>query len=114
MSGWLLNQLDSPDFAWRTKNSLLGIVEYTGKAIVCQGNFSTRSWVCLGAFSAGIRGVFGVEVEGRFSMIWRGSSGVFEAHPGTPVPSTPYSPFFFITTEGKHPRGSRGGVSGWS
>ena len=24
LSGWLLNQLDSPDFAWRTKNSLLG------------------------------------------------------------------------------------------
>jgi hypothetical protein len=23
LSGWLLNQLDSPDFAWRTKNSLL-------------------------------------------------------------------------------------------
>ena len=24
--------------------------------------------------------------EGVFSVIWRGSSGVFEAHPGTPVP----------------------------
>jgi hypothetical protein len=24
LSGWFLNQLDSPDFAWRTKNSLLG------------------------------------------------------------------------------------------
>ena len=45
--------------------------------------------------------------EGAFSTIWGGSSGVFEAHPGTPVPSAPYSPFF-ITTEGKHPRGSRG------
>jgi hypothetical protein len=32
---------------------------------------------------------------------------VFETHPGTPVPSAPYSPSF-ITTEGKHPRGSRG------
>ena len=32
---------------------------------------------------------------------------VFEAHPGTPVPSAPYSPSF-ITTEGKHPRDSRG------
>ena len=38
-------------------------------------------------------------------MIWRGSSGVLEAHRGTPVPSAPYSPSF-ITTEGKHPRGS--------
>jgi hypothetical protein len=24
LSGWLLSQLDSPGFAWRTKNSLLG------------------------------------------------------------------------------------------
>ena len=40
-------------------------------------------------------------------MIWRGSSGGFEAHPGTPDPSAPYSPFF-ITTEGKHPKGSLG------
>ena len=26
-------------------------------------------------------------------MIWRGLTGVFEAHPGTPVPSAPYSPY---------------------
>ncbi len=45
--------------------------------------------------------------EGVFSTICRGPAGVFEAHPGTPVPSAPHSPSF-ITTEGKHPRGSRG------
>jgi hypothetical protein len=45
--------------------------------------------------------------EGAVSTIERGSSGVFEAHPGTPVPSAPYSPSF-LTTEGKHPRDSRG------
>jgi len=37
---------------------------------VCQGDFSTKSWVCLWAFSAGSRGVFGVEVEwGRFQTL---------------------------------------------
>ena len=30
--------------------------------------------------------------EGALSTIGRGSSGGFEAHPGTPVPSAPYSP----------------------
>jgi len=73
---------------------------------VRQGNLSTRSWVCLGAFSAGFRGIFGVEV-GVFATIGRGSSGGFEAHWGTPVPSAPYSPSF-ITTEGKRPGDSRG------
>ena len=68
----------------------------------------------MGPFQRGFGGFSGRGGEGVFSVIGRGSSGVFEAHPGTPVPSTPYSPFFFITTEGKHPRGSRGGVSGWS
>ena len=48
--------------------------------------------------------------EGAFSMIWRGSSGVFESHPGTPVPSAPYS-LSFITTEGKHPGDSGGSIS---
>ena len=33
------------------------------KGTVCQGNSSTRYWVCWGAFSGGGRGVFGVEVE---------------------------------------------------
>jgi len=47
---------------------------------VCQGNFTTRSWVCLGAFSAGFRGVFGVEVErGRFQ---RSGEGGFSYLPG--------------------------------
>jgi hypothetical protein len=30
--------------------------------MVCQGKFSPRFWVCFGAFSAGIRRIFGVEV----------------------------------------------------
>ena len=30
--------------------------------------------------------------EGAFPMIWRSSLGFFEAHPGTRVPSAPYSP----------------------
>ena len=45
--------------------------------------------------------------EGPVSTIRRGSSGRFEGHPGTPVPSAPDSPSF-LTTEGTHPRGSRG------
>jgi hypothetical protein len=36
-----------------------------------------------------------------------GSTGGFEAHRGTPVPSAPYSPSF-LTTEGKRPRRSLG------
>jgi hypothetical protein len=40
-------------------------------------------------------------------MIWRGSSGGFEAHRDTAVPSASDSPSL-PTTEGKSPRGSRG------
>jgi len=40
--------------------------------------------------------------EGEFSTIRRVSSGRFEAHPGTPVPSAPYCPSF-LTTAGTHP-----------
>ena len=29
--------------------------------------------------------------EGAFTMIWRNYSGVFESHPGTPIPSASYS-----------------------
>ena len=45
--------------------------------------------------------------ERHFQPFGRGSSGRFEAHPGTPVPSAPDSPSL-LTTEGKRPRGSRG------
>ena len=45
--------------------------------------------------------------EGALSTVGGGSTGIFEAHPSTAVPSAPYSPSF-LTTEGKHPRGSRG------
>jgi hypothetical protein len=37
LSGWLLNHLDSLDFAWHTKNSPFG-VKYTKKGIECQKN----------------------------------------------------------------------------
>ena len=60
-----------------------------------------------GLFSGDSGGFRGRGGEGALSTIWRGPAGVFEAHPGTPVPSAPYSPSF-LTTEGKHPRGSRG------
>ena len=45
----------------------------------------------FGGFFRGDSGDFrGRGGEGAFSMIWRGSSGVFEAHPGTPVPPASY------------------------
>jgi hypothetical protein len=44
---------------------------------------------------------------GALLTIGRGSTGGFEAQPGTPVASAPYSPSF-LTTAGKHPRGSQG------
>ena len=40
-------------------------------------------------------------------MIWQGSGGVCEAHPGTPVSCASDSPSL-LTTGGKLPRGSRG------
>ena len=45
--------------------------------------------------------------KGAVPTIRRGSSGRFEGHPGTPVPSALDSPPF-LSTEGKPPRGSRG------
>jgi len=46
----------------------------------------------FGGFFSGDSGDFRVRGgEGALSTIGRGSSGVFEAHPGTPVPSVPYS-----------------------
>ncbi len=49
------------------------------------------------------RGRVGEEV---LSTIGRDRSGVFEAHPGTPVPPTPL--LLIFTTESKHPTDSRG------
>lgn len=45
--------------------------------------------------------------EGALSAVGRGPTGGFELQPGTPVASAPNSPSF-LTTEGKHPRGSQG------
>lgn len=54
------------------------------------GNFSTRSWVCFGAFSAGLRGVFGVEVERglvqRFAEVRQASLRLSRAHWFLPPP----------------------------
>jgi hypothetical protein len=47
-----------------------------------------------------------LEMSASITSIEQGSSRGFEAHPGTPVPSAPLLPIF-ITTEGKHPSGSR-------
>ena len=33
------------------------------------GKLRTRSWVCLGAFSAGFRGIFGVEVAREYGIL---------------------------------------------
>ena len=59
-------------------------------------NFSTISWISLGAFSGGIWRIFGVELARAVFNDLQGSSVVYEAHPGTPVPSAPYSPSFLI------------------
>jgi hypothetical protein len=81
--------------------------EYTGKAFVCQGNLRTRSWVCLGAFSGGIRGIFRVEVARgcfqRFGEARQAFLRLIGAHRFLPRPV-----FLIFTTEGKRPRGSRG------
>ena len=42
-------------------NSLFGIVSILGRQLCVKGNCA-QDWVCLGAFSGGIRGIFGVEV----------------------------------------------------
>jgi len=51
----------------------------------------------LGLFGGSFRGdsgdLWGRGGEEVFPVIWRGSSGVFEAHPGTPVLSAPIPHF---------------------
>ena len=37
LSGWLLNKLDSPDFVWRTKNSLLGGLNIQKRELCVKG-----------------------------------------------------------------------------
>ena len=80
---------------------------------MCQGNFSQQGILAQdlgffgGRFSGDSGGFGGRGGEGALSMIWRGPSGIFEAHRCTPVPPAPYSPSF-IMTEGKRPRHSRG------
>jgi len=37
LSGWLFNQLDSPDFAWRTKNSLWGGLNIQKRELCVKG-----------------------------------------------------------------------------
>ena len=72
-----------------------------------QGNFSTRSWVCLWGLFAGDWRIFGVEVEkgvfnDRVRLVRRfcGSSG----HTGSFRPRFPP----FLRATGNPPRGSRG------
>jgi len=42
LSGWLLNQLDSPDFAWRTKNSLWGGLNVQKRQLCVKGNCAQK------------------------------------------------------------------------
>ena len=72
------------------KNSLWGGLNIQKRELCVKGSFGTRSWVCLRAFSGGIQGDFrGRGGEGALSAIGRGSTGGFEAHPGTPGCSRP-------------------------
>ena len=59
------------------------------------------------AFSGGIQGFFGVEVERGAFNHWGGPSGGFEATRANRFSSAPDSPSS-LTTEGKHSRDSRG------
>lgn len=47
-------------------------------------------------------GRFGIEAKGNVLAAGEGSTGGFDAHPGTPVPSAP----MLITPEGKHSKDS--------
>jgi len=58
---------------------------------VCQGNLTQDLGFVWGRFSGDSGDFRGRGGEGALSTIGRGSSGVFEAHRGTPVPSAPYS-----------------------
>lgn len=72
------------------KNSLWG------GSIIQKDNCVSREFahkiLCLfgGLFSGDAGDFRGRGGERAFSTIWRGSSGVFEAHPGTPVPCAPH------------------------
>jgi hypothetical protein len=64
---------------------------------VFQGNFSTKSWVWFGAFSEGIRGIFGVEVErGRFQRSDEARQALLRLIRGTGS----FRPVFLIFTAG--------------
>ena len=93
-TGYLL----SPHKAGHGRHFLLII---TKKAIVCQRNFSTRSWVCFGSFSAGIRGIFGLEVERgcfqRFGKARQVFLRLIRAHRFLPPPSAYHKSKLSIT-----------------
>jgi hypothetical protein len=62
LSDWPFNQLDSPDFAWRTKNSVWGEMNIQ-KGQLCvkgmQGQQGQRLEVALGTFQLGCGGFSG-------------------------------------------------------
>ena len=87
------------------KNSLWGELNIQKGELCVKGILAQDLGFVCGPFQGELGRILGVEA--RLSTIGRGSIGSFDPHPGTPVPSAPYSPSF-ITAEGKHPRGSRG------
>jgi hypothetical protein len=52
--------------------------------ILAQG-LNTRSCFCLGAFSMGFGGFWGLGSEDAFSRIGEGSASLSDTHPDTPV-----------------------------
>ncbi|MBU1206698.1 MAG: hypothetical protein KKH04_07210, partial [Proteobacteria bacterium] len=56
LSGWLFNQLDSPDFAWRTKNSLWGGLNIQKRELCVKGILAQDLGFVWGAFQRGFGG----------------------------------------------------------
>ena len=89
------------------KNSLRVEPDIQKRELCVKGILAQDLGFVWGPFSGDSGDFLGRGGEGALSTICRGPAGVFEAHRGTPVPFAPFSPSS-ITTEGKHPRGSRG------
>jgi hypothetical protein len=61
--GPVLNQPDSSDFAWRTKNSLGGELNVQKRELCVKGILVQDLKFVLGAFQRSLGGIFGVEVD---------------------------------------------------
>ena len=67
------------------KNSLWGGSNITKRQLCVKGILAQDFGLFGDLFREGSADFRGRGGEGAFSTIWRGSSGVFEAHPGTPA-----------------------------